>query len=124
VREARELERRERLYRGNRPPLLVRGKTVVIVDDGLATGSSMRAAVRALHLLDPRAIVVAVPVAAESTCNELRAEADEVFCLRTPEPFRAVGLWYDDFTQTTDDEVHDLLSRASGAGVSTARGMR
>ena len=108
-REQRELERRERTYRGNRPPLDVAGRTVIVVDDGLATGSTMRAAVRALRKMGPRVVIVAVPVAARSTCDDLRNEADEVICLWTPEPFQAVGLWYDDFTQTTDEEVHELL---------------
>ena len=109
IEHATTLQRREKAYRGNRPPLDVTGKTVIIVDDGLATGSTMRAAVRALQNMGPRAIIVAVPVAARSTCNELRAEASEVICLRTPEPFRAVGLWYENFEQTTDEEVHALL---------------
>jgi predicted phosphoribosyltransferase len=113
AREARELERRERSYRGSRAPLDVKNKTVIVVDDGLATGSTMRAAVRALRQMGPRAIIVAVPVAAGRTCSEFRAEADDVVCLRTPEPFRAVGLWYEDFSQTTDEEVHALLDRAS-----------
>jgi predicted phosphoribosyltransferase len=108
-RESRELERREKAYRGNRPPLDVAGKTVVIVDDGLATGSTMKAAVRALRKMSPREIVVAVPVAAPSTCTEFQGLVDEMICLRTPEPFQAVGLWYDDFSQTTDKEVHELL---------------
>ena len=108
-REGRELQRRERAYRGNRPPLDVNDRTVIVVDDGLATGSSMRAAVRALKEMKPRAVIVAVPVAAAETCRDLQKEADEVICLATPEPFRAVGLWYDDFTQTTDEEVHELL---------------
>jgi predicted phosphoribosyltransferase len=108
-RELLELERRERAFRGSRPPLNVEGRTVVIVDDGLATGSTMRAAVRALRSMRPRRIVVAVPVGAQSTCEVLEDEADEVVCLRTPEPFQAVGLWYDDFAQTTDEEVQDLL---------------
>jgi putative phosphoribosyl transferase len=110
--EGRELARREKAYRGNRPPLDVAGKTVVIVDDGLATGSTMRAAVRALRDMRPREIVVAVPVAAPSTCADFRAIVDEVICLRTPEPFQAVGQWYDDFSQTTDEEVHRLLGLA------------
>ena len=110
-REQTELVRREASYRGSKPPLDVRGKTVVIVDDGLATGSTMRAAVRALRAMDAGFIVVAVPVAARETCEEFRAEVDEVVCLRTPEPFQAVGLWYEDFTQTTDEEVHELLAR-------------
>lgn len=118
-REGRELERREREYRGSRPPLDVRGRTVVIVDDGLATGSTMRAAIRALRSMEPRAIVVAVPVAAQSTCEDLRKEVDEMVCLRTPEPFQAVGLWYEDFSQTTDEEVHELVGngRTAAAGV-------
>ena len=112
TRELRELERRERAFRGDKPPLDVRDRTVIVVDDGLATGSTMRAAVKALRAMSPRAIVVAVPVGAPATCQELRAEADDVICLRTPEPFEAVGLWYDDFEQTTDDEVHALLKRS------------
>ncbi|HEX3108893.1 MAG TPA: phosphoribosyltransferase [Thermoanaerobaculia bacterium] len=115
-RETRELERREKSYRDNRPPVDVTGKTVVIVDDGLATGSTMRAAVRALQEMKPREIVVAVPVAAPSTCAEFRASPSmsiaEMICLRTPEPFQAVGLWYEDFSQTTDEEVHALLGAA------------
>ena len=113
AREQQELERREREYRGARPPLDVKDKTVIVVDDGLATGSTMRAAVAALRKMEPRRIIIAVPVAAESTCRDFRAEgiADDVVCLRTPEPFQAVGLWYSDFTQTSDDEVHALLSR-------------
>ena len=108
-RELRELERREQAYRGNHPPLSVDGRTVIIVDDGLATGATMRAAVRALRKMNPRSIVVAVPVAARSTRDEFRSEVDEIICLRTPEPFQAVGLWYEDFSQTTDEEVHALL---------------
>ncbi len=109
-REQRELERRERSYRGSRPPLDVHDKTVVVVDDGLATGSSMRAAVAALKKMGPRAIVVAVPVAATETCDDFRREGIDIVCLRTPEPFQAVGLWYEDFSQTTDEEVHELLN--------------
>ena len=108
-REQHELERREREYRGTRPPLDVRNKTVIVVDDGLATGSTMRAAVAALRKMQPRAIIVAVPVAAAQTCDEFRAEGIDIVCLRTPEPFQAVGLWYDDFSQTSDEEVHELL---------------
>jgi len=107
-RERAELERRARLYRNGPPPKL-RGRTVILVDDGLATGSSMRAAVAALRSLDPASIVVAVPVAARETCEALRNEADEVVCARTPEPFHAVGLWYEDFEQTSDEEVGELL---------------
>jgi predicted phosphoribosyltransferase len=112
-REERELQRREREYRGARPPIDVRGKTVVIVDDGLATGSTMRAAVQALRKMTPSAIVVAVPVAAPATCEEFRREVEDIVCLRTPEPFQAVGLWYENFDQTTDEEVHDLLGLGS-----------
>ena len=109
AREQQELERRERSYRGSRPPVDVRGKAVIVVDDGLATGSTMRAAVAALRRMEPRAIIVAVPVAAQQTCEEFRAEGIDLVCLRTPEPFQAVGLWYEDFSQTTDEEVHVLL---------------
>ena len=103
-----ELERRERAYRAGRPADL-RGRVVILVDDGLATGSTMKAAVQAVRAHAPTRIVVAVPVAAADTCRELESVADEVVCARTPEPFSAVGLWYDDFSQTTDAEVRDLL---------------
>jgi putative phosphoribosyl transferase len=114
ARELRELERRERAYRGDRPAPEVRGRTVILVDDGLATGSTMRAAVAALRRLGPARIVVAVPTAAPATCEEFRHEADECVCDITPDPFYAVGLWYEDFSQTTDDEVRELLERAEG----------
>lgn len=110
--EQRELERREQIYRDALPPLDVRGRTVILVDDGLATGSTMLAAVKALRKQAPARIVVAVPTAAADTCNALRSDADEVICATTPEPFRAVGLWYEDFSQTSDDEVRELLARA------------
>jgi predicted phosphoribosyltransferase len=113
ARELRELLRRERAYRGNRPALDVRGRTIILVDDGLATGSTMRAAVAALRRLEPARIVVAVPTAAPSTCEELRHEADDCVCEFTPDPFYAVGLWYEDFSQTTDDKVRELLERSS-----------
>lgn len=112
ARERKELERRERLYRGDRPPLELGGRIVILVDDGLATGSTMRAAAIAVKQQKPSRSVVAVPVAAPETCEHFRAEVDEVVCAITPEPFRAVGLWYEDFTQTTDDEVHALLAAA------------
>ena len=107
-----ELERRERRYRGHRPFPELTGKTILLVDDGLATGSTMRAAVAALRQEGPRSIVVAVPVAAPATCDAFRDIADDIVCAETPEPFRAVGLWYDDFSQTTDEEVHELLIQA------------
>ncbi len=112
--ERGELARREAIYRENRPPVNVRGKVVILIDDGLATGSSMRAAVTALRLQDPARIVVAVPIGAASTCSELRTLADDCICAVTPDPFRAVGLWYEDFSQTEDDEVARLLARAGG----------
>jgi len=111
--ELRELERRERLYRGARPLLDVRDRIVIVVDDGLATGSTMRAAVKALRQKRPKQIVVAAPVGARETCDSLGDEVDVLcVCALTPEPFRAVGLWYANFEQTTDDEVRNLLARA------------
>jgi putative phosphoribosyl transferase len=110
--ELRELERRETAYRGDRDPPELEGKTVILVDDGLATGSTMRAAALAVRQLRPARIVVAVPVASPETCDEFREEVDEVVCGLTPRPFRSVGQWYDDFSQTTDDEVRELLARA------------
>ena len=112
-REQEELERRERAYRGERTALDLRGRSVILIDDGLATGSTMRAAVVAIRQQRPSRLVVAVPVAAESTCSAFRPEVDEIICARTPEPFYAVGLWYEDFSQTTDDEVRELLRRAA-----------
>jgi putative phosphoribosyl transferase len=112
AREERELTRREGAYRGDRKPLPVSGRVAILVDDGLATGASMRAAAAALRQLGPARIVVAVPVGAAETCAEFRALADEVVCAETPEPFWAVGNWYDDFSQTTDDEVRELLELA------------
>jgi putative phosphoribosyl transferase len=111
--EQQELERRERDYRGHRSLPVLRGRTIILVDDGLATGSTMRAAVAALRRQQPARIVVAVPVGAPETCAELDSEADEALCARTPEPFYAVGRWYSDFSQTTDSEVRDLLERAA-----------
>jgi putative phosphoribosyl transferase len=113
--ELRELERRDAAYRGDREPPNLEGKTVILVDDGLATGSTMRAAALAVRRLNPARIVVAVPVAAEETCDAFRDVVDDIVCGVTPNPFRAVGLWYDDFSQTTDEEVRDLLE---GAGAS------
>jgi putative phosphoribosyl transferase len=111
--EQAELERREKCYRGTRPFPDVSGRTVILVDDGLATGSTMRAAVEALRKQGPAAVVVAVPVAPAETCNAFRAIADEIICAETPEPFQAVGLWYEDFSQTSDDDVHRLLEHAA-----------
>src|SRR5687767_11650714 len=102
AREVQELARRERAYRDGRPAPDVRGRTVILVDDGLATGSTMRAAAQAVRMQGPARTVVAVPVAAVQTCDEFRGEVDEVVCARTPLPFYAVGLWYDDFSPTSD----------------------
>src|SRR5438093_342622 len=111
--EQRELDRREQVYRGNRQPPQVHGWTMIFVDDGLATGSTMRAAVTALRQQKPAHIVVAVPVAAASTCQEFQDEVDQIICATTPEPFYGVGQWYEDFSQTSDEEVRDLLDRAA-----------
>ena len=112
-RERLELRRRDRLYRGDRPIPDLRNRTVILIDDGIATGSTLRAAIAALRKLQPKSIVVAVPVAPPSTCNQLQAEVDEVVCLRTPEPLSSISLWYEDFSQTTDEEVRHLLARAA-----------
>jgi putative phosphoribosyl transferase len=115
-REGAELARREQAYRADRPAISVAGRTVVVVDDGVATGSTMRAAVAALRAQQAGRIVVAVPVGARETCAELAAQADELVCPNMPASFHAVGQWYDDFTQTTDDEIGSLLgaSRVEG----------
>ena len=112
-REAVELERRERLYREGRKPIPVQNRTVVLVDDGLATGASMLAAARALKPLGASRVIVAVPVGAQSTCDEFKREVDEIYCAATPHPFGAVGIWYEDFSQTSDDEVRRLLEDAA-----------
>ncbi|MDB6031028.1 MAG: phosphoribosyl transferase protein [Verrucomicrobiales bacterium] len=112
-REQRELERRERFYRDGRHPLEVRGRIVLIVDDGLATGATMKAAVAAIRKKHPARIIVAVPVAAPETCAELDQEVDELVCARTPDPFMAVGIWYRHFPQLTDEEVRDLLQSSA-----------
>jgi putative phosphoribosyl transferase len=114
--EEEELRRRERIYREHRPPAEVRGRTVILVDDGLATGATMRAAAAALRVQHPERLIVAVPVAPPETCESLRQEVDDVVCALAPEPFLAVGNWYDDFTQTSDEEVRELL-RAMDAPV-------
>jgi predicted phosphoribosyltransferase len=116
--EAIELQRRERAYRGGRPPLPIDGKAVILVDDGLATGSTMRAAVAAVKQYRPSRSIVAVPVGARDTCAQLEALADEVHCLLMPAGFRAVGEWYDDFSETSDDEVRALLRTRSSDSVS------
>ncbi|HEX6105544.1 MAG TPA: phosphoribosyltransferase [Gemmatimonadales bacterium] len=113
--EEDELERRERAYRGARSPLAVEDRTVILVDDGLATGSTMRAAAAALRSQHPRRLIAAVPVAPAQTCEALRGEVDEVVCTRTPEPFHSVGEWYENFEQTSDEEVRRLLGATEGA---------
>lgn len=111
--EQKELERREQAYREGRPGQSIRGQTVILIDDGLATGASMQAAVEGLKLHGPKRIVVAVPTAARETCEEFERRVDEVVCPFTPSPFRGVGLWYEDFSQTSDDEVRMLLASAA-----------
>jgi predicted phosphoribosyltransferase len=113
MREQQELERRERLYRGDKPAPDVRGKTVIVVDDGLATGSTMKVALAALRQQQPAKLIAAAPIAPPDTCESLQEVADEVVCAVTPEPFMAVGAWYRRFDQTTDEEVRDLMKRAA-----------
>jgi putative phosphoribosyl transferase len=113
TREQKELERRERLYRRDQPMPAVQGRTVILTDDGLATGTTMRAAATALRQLKPLRIIVAVPVGAAETCEEFRSEVDDVVCAASPEPFMAVGAWYSEFSQTSDDEVRELLKQAA-----------
>jgi putative phosphoribosyl transferase len=110
ARELAELERREKVYRGDRPPLELAGRDVILVDDGIATGSSMRAAIEAIRIDQASSLTVAVPVAPRSTKGEIGPLVDRYFALRTPTPFSAVGWWYQDFTQTSDDEVRSLLT--------------
>jgi len=116
AKETEELKRRERVYRHNREPLAVKSRTVILVDDGLATGATMRAAVAALIKLGPRKIVIAVPVASREACEEFRKAVDEIVCGITPTQFHAVGAWYEDFSQTTDQEVIQLLREAQTPG--------
>jgi len=122
--EQQELERRERLYRGDRPAYDVHGRTVILVDDGMATGATMRAAVAAVRQQQPARIVIAVPVAAAATCEEFAAVVDELVCILRPEDFFAVGIWYESFSQTTDEEVRDLLQQARHEQLATTQRRR
>jgi putative phosphoribosyl transferase len=119
--EQRELERRERLYREGRPPPAVEGRAAILIDDGLATGSTMRAAAAALRERSPARVIAAVPVAPPETVRRLAPEVDELVCLATPEPFYAVGLWYEQFGQTSDEEIIELLSRGDRERASAER---
>lgn len=112
TRETEELNRRRQLYRHDRPALHLEGKTIIMVDDGLATGATMHAAVKALNQVNVKRLIVAVPVGASDTCRDLRVEADDVICLYSPDPFYGVGAWYKDFSQTSDQEVENLLMQA------------
>lgn len=120
--EQQELERRERLYRGDRPQIIIQQQTIILVDDGLATGASMRAAIAALHKQKPDKIVVAVPIAAPQTCEEIKSLVDEIICAETPSPFYSVGLWYEKFPQTSDKQVRHLLNQA--AKIERERGLQ
>ena len=122
--EIQELERRERLYRGERPAYDISGRTVILVDDGIATGATMQAAVAAIKLRQPTRIIIAVPTAAPSTCDEFAAEVDQLVCVIRPEPFIAVGYWYRQFSQTTDEEVRSLLEQANQGFPTTVRKLR
>jgi len=115
-RQNKELRRQENYYRNGRPALALRNKTVILIDDGLATGASMRAAISALRQQHPKRIIVAVPVASVASCAELKKEVEEIICEKTPEPFFSVGMWYDDFSQTSDEDVRDLLQCAQEWG--------
>jgi predicted phosphoribosyltransferase len=117
--EAEELRRQERIYREDRPAPFIKGRAIILVDDGLATGSTMRAAAAALRLQEPEHLAIAVPVAPRETCISLRSEADDVVCLLTPEPFFAVGNWYQDFSQISDEEVRQLLQSSSASAEMT-----
>lgn len=120
--EQQELERRERHYRGDRPQIIIPKRTIILVDDGLATGASMRAAITALHKQKPDRIVVAVPIAAPQTCEEIKSLVDEIICAQTPSPFYSVGLWYEKFPQTSDKQVRHLLNQA--AKIEQQRGLQ
>ena len=113
AREQQELDRRDLLYRGGRPFPDIAGKVIILVDDGIATGATLRAAISSLRQQQPKGIVVATPVAPQSICKSLQAEVDDVVCLATPEPFFAIGQWYMDFGQTSDAEVQELLERST-----------
>jgi len=117
AREQQEIERREQLYRDGRPALPIQDRIVILVDDGLATGATMLAAARAARAQQPKRVIVAVPVASHEACEEFRRHVDEVICAETPEPFDSVGTWYEDFRQTSDAEVRELLQKASHQGV-------
>lgn len=119
--ETREMERRLQLYRGNRPAGQIRGRTVILVDDGLATGVTARAAIQAIKQQEPEKLILAVPVAALDTAGSLQQDVDELVCLHTPADFRAVGIWYDDFSQTTDEQILELLQQADTADRSGRR---
>ncbi|MBK4730030.1 phosphoribosyltransferase [Oxynema sp. CENA135] len=119
AREQRELERRERLYRGDRPGLNLGDRTVILIDDGIATGSTLRAAIGAIREQQPRAIVVAVPVAPPQTCTDLQQDVDRVLCLLCPQHLYSISAWYEDFSQTSDEEVCQLLARANKLGIQT-----
>ena len=113
AKEQQELERRQRVYRGDCPLPIIQGRTIILIDDGLATGATMRAAIAALLKQKPAQIVVAVPVSSPQTCQEIKTQVDEIICAQTPSPFYSVGLWYEKFPQTTDEEVRDLLKKAA-----------
>jgi predicted phosphoribosyltransferase len=113
AKELRELERREHTYREKRPKPNISGSTVILIDDGLATGATMRAAVAAVKTKNPAKIVIAVPTGAPDTCKSFEGKVDEVICVSTPEPFYGVGAWYEDFSQTTDEEVCEFLDKSA-----------
>lgn len=119
-REQRELERREKAYRDDRPPLNLRDRTVILVDDGLATGATMRVAIKAVQQQQPKEFIVAVPVAAKEICQQLGTYVSHIICAETPQPFHAVGLWYQEFDQTSDKEVQTLLDQARNRVLETA----
>ncbi|NEP01526.1 MAG: phosphoribosyltransferase [Symploca sp. SIO2E9] len=121
LKEQKELERRARAYRGNRQALKIEGRKLILIDDGIATGSTLRAALATLRQQQPAGIIVAVPVAPPSICNQLKREIEKVVCLRTPHPLYAIGNWYEDFWQTTDQEVRKLLAQAPRGEVSVSR---